>query len=617
MLETLLAKHDPHDRVAYGDAGERTAAQLLRDAAAVARALPDPCASRQVVVVGVRRDAYACVAALLGAWAKGFVAALAPPEVTREGFLRLSQRYDVAAVIHDTASTAALPIADLLAGAALAPEPALPQVGFVAEAQLWWFTAERSPDSPPLRVRGAQLLREAALVGSGLGLPEHGFYACSLQPDTRPALTLGVLWPLLSGGAFLRDDPRAPEWPARLGVRGPQPPVLVSVPAQIRALWAAPGAPLSRVASVISAGASLPAAAFDALQRIGLPVHDVYSHPRYGCLGWRNAPSCAFRPLRGLSLRAAGPGEAEWLAVAASHLPEQPAPTIRARLDVDGVAGAEGVESIERIEAEAIARARGFHACGVGSQRSAWEEQIGWIEGIRDAALLDVIPPEPATAEPEPESASRWLLALVLDADLDAPAQDALRARIARELPELKLAQLRCATPLSSRRVPAAAPTFSTGAGDLWRDGAGRHDRVGVLRWFDMDRDGRPLSWSLEQGREHSSDAGFRCELRVPPRYGYFAGHFPGYPILPGAAQLSALVLPCVRRSRPQLGKLVKMARVKFQERIVPGDSVEVCLTFAPDPACVDFSLRRGDNVCASGRLWFEPAAAAGTEPSA
>jgi hypothetical protein len=48
------------------------------------------------------------------------------------------------------------------------------------------------------------------------------------------------------------------------------------------------------------------------------------------------------------------------------------------------------------------------------------------------------------------------------------------------------------------------------------------------------------------------------------------------------------------------------MARLKFQERIVPEDTIEVSLSFAADPGCVDFSLRRGETLCASGRLWFE-----------
>jgi 3-hydroxymyristoyl/3-hydroxydecanoyl-(acyl carrier protein) dehydratase len=107
--------------------------------------------------------------------------------------------------------------------------------------------------------------------------------------------------------------------------------------------------------------------------------------------------------------------------------------------------------------------------------------------------------------------------------------------------------------------------------------------------------------------------------VRVPERYGYFAGHFPGYPLMPGAAQLSELVVPFVRAVRPELGKLTRMARLKFQERIVPNDVIEVSLSFGSASAeehSVEFALKRGDNVCANGRLWFAPAAASGKESS-
>ena len=49
------------------------------------------------------------------------------------------------------------------------------------------------------------------------------------------------------------------------------------------------------------------------------------------------------------------------------------------------------------------------------------------------------------------------------------------------------------------------------------------------------------------------------------------------------------------------------MARLKFQERIKPDELIDVSLTFAQDPTSVDFALRRGATVCATGRLVFAP----------
>ena len=40
----------------------------------------------------------------------------------------------------------------------------------------------------------------------------------------------------------------------------------------------------------------------------------------------------------------------------------------------------------------------------------------------------------------------------------------------------------------------------------------------------------------------------------------------------------------------------------------MPGDHIQVVLTFPADPKQLDFSLLRSGSVCAAGRLSFEPA---------
>jgi 3-hydroxymyristoyl/3-hydroxydecanoyl-(acyl carrier protein) dehydratase len=173
-------------------------------------------------------------------------------------------------------------------------------------------------------------------------------------------------------------------------------------------------------------------------------------------------------------------------------------------------------------------------------------------------------------------------------------------------LPELRL-QSFCSL---QRHASAAVSnvsnvsSFASARCDLARNGAGRHDRVSLLRLFGRAADTAPLSWQLTHLSERLAEPErYERELQIPERYGYFDGHFPGYPLLPGAAQLSELVVPFVRSVRPQLGRLIRMARLKFQERIVPNDVVSVTLQFGG--SSVDFSLRRGDTLCANGRLVF------------
>jgi 3-hydroxymyristoyl/3-hydroxydecanoyl-(acyl carrier protein) dehydratase len=126
---------------------------------------------------------------------------------------------------------------------------------------------------------------------------------------------------------------------------------------------------------------------------------------------------------------------------------------------------------------------------------------------------------------------------------------------------------------------------------------------------FGRAADGQALNFELEwRDAEVSREAGRErrvYRVHVPADYGYFVGHFPGYPILPGAAQLSDLVLPCVRRARPELGPLALMTRVKFLDRIKPDQNVEVVLTWREAEPNLEFALRRADTLCATGKLGF------------
>jgi hypothetical protein len=609
VTETLLARHAASDRVAYGARGEHTAADLLRDAAAVAQALPLKAADRPLALFGVRRDAYACSAALLGAWERGYELLVPAADTSREGFLRLAQRADVGAVLHDTASSAALPIARILASAS--PELRLSDTSCVLQGVIHLAAPETCPDGPMVRLTGSQLLSEAALLGRSLGLPERAAYASALLPSTRYAWAAGVFWPLLSGGALLRDHPHEITWAEQLARA-----VLIGAPAQLRMLTRAARPALERALHVVSLGAPLPAAAFAKLQDAGLAVSDVYATSTLGCLGWRSAADRPFRPLLEVFTQDA---RDQTLQVSAPHI----APVRGAR--INAIPTHDG----------------GFLATGVGMQRAEWEERIAWLDGVHDAALLQIDPVAPRSGErhavdqPQvlapPQRRSGWFVthsaeasssspsfpappqaycvALSLEPDRAARDGKALQARVMAELPALEIVQWRS---LQRRDELGTAASFSAGRCDLTRNSAGRHDRVSLLRVFDRNADTIPLSWDLTiELEQNTPERCVRC-VRVPECYGYFNGHFPGYPLLPGAAQLSELVVPFVRTVQPELGRLTRMARLKFQERIVPNDLVEVSLRFAPDTAdavaterSVEFALRRGDSLCASGRLWF------------
>ncbi|MCB9597554.1 MAG: hypothetical protein H6719_32850 [Sandaracinaceae bacterium] len=99
----------------------------------------------------------------------------------------------------------------------------------------------------------------------------------------------------------------------------------------------------------------------------------------------------------------------------------------------------------------------------------------------------------------------------------------------------------------------------------------------------------------------HADDA--RCELRarVPEDLRYFEGHFEGDPIVPGIAQLLALVWAPARHAWPDLPAPRALTRLKFLAALRPGHELTVRLTRTAD--AVSFEIERGDTPCTRGKL--------------
>lgn len=91
--------------------------------------------------------------------------------------------------------------------------------------------------------------------------------------------------------------------------------------------------------------------------------------------------------------------------------------------------------------------------------------------------------------------------------------------------------------------------------------------------------------------------------VRIPPDLLYLQGHFPGYPLLPGIAQLLALVLDRTHALWPEFGQPRRVTRLKFKHGIFPGDDLEVRLERRADE--VRFELHRGPLMCTCGALIF------------
>lgn len=95
------------------------------------------------------------------------------------------------------------------------------------------------------------------------------------------------------------------------------------------------------------------------------------------------------------------------------------------------------------------------------------------------------------------------------------------------------------------------------------------------------------------------------AEVKIMPDSSWFRGHFPGFPILPGIAQLS-MVYEAVKKFNPDL-KIVQIQRVKFKQPVKPGDILKIKVERSRKQVnAYNFIIMSGADPSASGILVTE-----------
>jgi 3-hydroxymyristoyl/3-hydroxydecanoyl-(acyl carrier protein) dehydratase len=151
--------------------------------------------------------------------------------------------------------------------------------------------------------------------------------------------------------------------------------------------------------------------------------------------------------------------------------------------------------------------------------------------------------------------------------------------------PGASVASLRAA--LLRRLEPIAVPRRFRIVAALPREESGKLVRARLLALFEDGAD------------DHRTIA-----VTIPADWGFFRGHFDGFPVLAGVVQLNEIVLRELRACWPEHRHLRRITALKFRKPIGPGDTLELELRRTA-PARVAFELRRGTAIASSGTLEF------------
>lgn len=566
-----LARHQPHDLAAFGPGGDRTAAQLRADVARLSAHLPPATPGSHVALIC--GDRYRFAVALLACWQRGHAVAL-PPNGRPETVAEVCDRSEVLELLHDT---------DALRGRDLRvwPGDAAPGPGdFALDAQVIDLTADRTlatvftsgstGASVPCGKTARQLLSEVETLQTTFGIGPGQRLVATVPPHHIYGLLFSVLLPLHSGAAFCRDTPLHAETIAAY-VRDHQATLLVSVPAHLATFAVLQPDSFPGVARLFSSTAPLPATTANALwTRQGLEITELFGSSETGGIAWRQGGEAQpWRPLDGVTVQADATGH---LLVDSPHLDPRVARPLRTE-DRIRMHGPTAFEHLGRVDGVVKS----------GGKRLALaqlEARLLALPGVLDAAVVAVASAQAAR--------SVEVLAAVV-----APAWTAARLRAA----------------LLDWFEPSSLPRRLVLCPALPREDSGKLTRAKLLGLFGKTELAAESPRELEQlayapPAEPTGDHQYR--LRVPENLYYFHGHFPMLPILPGIAELYAIVLPRVRDLRPDWTQLGRISRLKFRRTLHPNDVLDLRLTFRDAKQQVDFTLVRGQEPCASGLLSYK-----------
>jgi len=95
---------------------------------------------------------------------------------------------------------------------------------------------------------------------------------------------------------------------------------------------------------------------------------------------------------------------------------------------------------------------------------------------------------------------------------------------------------------------------------------------------------------------------GLAVKVHVPASLGWFHGHFPDHPILPGVVQL-AWAIEYARNHLDLDPAIERVVGLKFMRVVRPGAHLDLDLQWSPEERSLRFQYSERELACSSGRF--------------